>query len=373
MSDRARLRTVAIAAAVAMLWTLAFASAATCAAPAARPLTAAALASQEASPTPDATVTILAVGDLMCRWEQLSAALRHGTYDFRPEFAPISAEIASADFALGNLETTLRKAPPYHGFPVYRSPRTYADALKSAGFDALTTANNHALDGGATGVRYTGSYLTKLGIAHTGTDKLGPAILEHDGVRIAVLAYTYATNGIHSPFAGAVNRIGLGRMKTAIAKAHSQADLVFVCLHFGTQYSSVPEAKNRAMAKALIDAGADLILGSHPHVVRPIQVYKGHYIVYSMGNLVSSMIGKYKDLGIMVSLKVTRVGGVTKVASLKVIPVFRDHTAGAGRSTYRVVRISSELAHPDALINKADIARMKDYRAYCRTMFGSLY
>ncbi|HEY5506700.1 MAG TPA: CapA family protein, partial [Coriobacteriia bacterium] len=322
--------------------------------------------------TRDATVTLLAVGDLMCSTDQLAKGASGGNYDFRPAFAPVASLIRSADLAFGNLETTLRSTAPFHGYPAFRSPRAYADAAKWAGFDVLTTANNHALDGGATGVRYTAAYLGKLGIAHTGTDKDGPAIVTHDGVRIAVLAYTYATNGIHSPFAGAVNRIGLARMKAAIAAVRPKADLVVLCLHWGTEYSPTPEAATRSMARSLIDAGADLILGSHPHVVRPVATYKGHYIVYSMGNFISGMSGTYKDLGIMVSATVAKHGDATKIASLKVIPVYRDRTSGAGHATYRTISIRAALAHPDSRTSKADRSRMVFYRAYCKRMFGGL-
>jgi poly-gamma-glutamate synthesis protein (capsule biosynthesis protein) len=329
-------------------------------------------ASNDATPSADATVTLIAVGDLMCSTDQLAKGASGGRYDFRPSFAPVASRIRSADLAFGNLETTLRSTVPFHGYPTFRSPRAYANAAKWAGFDVLTTANNHALDGGATGVRYTATYLSKLGIAHTGTDKDGPAIVTHDGARIAVLAYTYATNGIHSPFAGAVNRIGLARMKAAIAAARSKADLVVLSLHWGTEYSPTPEAATRSMARSLIDAGADLILGSHPHVVRPVATYKGHYIVYSMGNFISGMSGTYKDLGIMVSATVLKRGAATKVASLKVIPVYRDRTSGAGRATYRVVSIPAALAHPDSRTSAADRSRMVFYRGYCRRMFGGL-
>jgi len=326
----------------------------------------------EPTSTPDATVAIVAVGDLMCHSQIFGAALWHGVYDFRPAFAPVVADIRAADLALGNLETTLKSGGPYSGYPQFRSPRAYADALKWAGFDVLTTANNHALDGGATGVRYTARILASRGFAHTGTNREGPAIVERKGVRIAVLAYTYATNGIHSPFSGAVNRIGLARMRTAIAAAHKKADLVVLCLHWGNEYSAAPEAKTVSLGKALVDAGADLILGSHPHVVRPVRKYRGRYIVYSMGNFISGQEGRRTDLGILVRVTVTRVNDVTKVASLKVVPTFRDRSPGAGRSSYRVVRISRALAHPDKRTSKADRARMRTYRAYCRRMFGKL-
>jgi poly-gamma-glutamate synthesis protein (capsule biosynthesis protein) len=328
--------------------------------------------SVDETPSLDATVTLLTVGDLMCHSQQFTAARYGSGYDFYPVFQPLASQIATADIAAGNLETTLHSSGPYTGYPCFKTPRSYADAMKKAGFDVLTTANNHALDAGASGVRETAAYLDHLGIAHTGTDYDAPAIVVHDGVRIAYLAYTYGTNGIHSPFPGAVRRINLTRMKANIAWARQRADLVIVLPHWGAEYSSVPESRIRTMAKALIDAGADLILGSHPHVVRPVEKYKGHYIVYSMGNFVSGMSDHDTDLGIMVKATVVKRDTGTRVASLTVVPVFRDRTYGAGRSTYRVVDIVRTLAHPDSRTSGSDIARMKHYLAYCRHMFGSL-
>jgi poly-gamma-glutamate synthesis protein (capsule biosynthesis protein) len=158
-------------------------------------------------------------------------------------------------------------------------------------------------------------------------------------------------------------------MASKIAKARTTADLVVVVPHFGSEYVRTPEAKTKATARALIDAGADLVLGSHPHVVRPVEKYKGHYIVYSMGNFISAMTNTYTDLGIMVSATITRRGGLTKVASLKVLPVYRDLSSGMGRSTWRTVLISDALKSGASLISSSDRSRMRFYQTYCASVF----
>jgi poly-gamma-glutamate capsule biosynthesis protein CapA/YwtB (metallophosphatase superfamily) len=321
-----------------------------------------------ATASPDATVTLLAVGDLMVHKAQLSAAYSHGAYDFVPAFKAVAARISQADVAAGNFETTLRTSG-FTGYPCFRSPTAYARALKGAGFDVLTTANNHSLDGGATGVRYTSQYLDHIGISHTGSNHVGPAIVEHDGVKIAFLAYTYGTNGIRNPFTHAVNRLSLTAIKRDIAAARLKADLVIVVPHFGSEYVRTPEAATKAKARAMIDAGADLVLGSHPHVVRPVEKYKGHYIVYSMGNFISAMTNTYTDLGIMVSATVARRGGLTKVASLKVLPVYRDVSYGRGASTWRTVLISYALKPGASLITSHDRTHMRFYKTYCERVF----
>jgi poly-gamma-glutamate synthesis protein (capsule biosynthesis protein) len=322
-------------------------------------------------PSPDATVTLIAVGDLMAHRGQLSAAYSGGHYDFAPCFAPVEPTISAADVAVGNLETTLRGSG-FSGYPAFRSPTAYARALKGAGFDVLTTANNHTLDGGAYGVRYTTDYLDKLGLAHAGSNKSSRVIVEHDGVKIAFLAYTYATNGIRSPFTWAVSRIDLAAMKRQIALARTKADLVVVVPHWGSEYRSTPEAATRSMARSLVNAGADLILGSHPHVVRPVEKYKGHYIVYSMGNFISGMSNTYTDLGIMVQATITRNDGVPQVVSLKVLPTFCDTSYGRGTSTYRAVLISDGLKAGAKLISASDRSHMSAYLKYCKRVYGSL-
>ena len=261
----------------------------------------------------------------------------------------------------------------YSGYPSFRSPTAFAVALKAAGFDVLTTANNHTLDGGASGVRYTSAYLGRLGIAHAGSDNHRWVVVRRKGIRIAILPYTYGTNGIRSPYAGAVSRISLLQIRRDIASARKASDFVVVYLHWGAEYSTRPEASTRKFAHQVIDAGADLILGSHPHVVRPIERYLGHYIVYSMGNFIHGQARALTDLGVMVQVKVIRRGKSASVSSVKVVPVYRDRSFGRGTRTYRTVLVDRALAARDSLISSADSSKLRSYRALCKRMFRGYY
>jgi len=324
-----------------------------------------------ATPPPqstDATVTLLTVGDLMVHGQQLAAAHGSRGYNFDPSFGPVAHTISAADIAAGNLETTLRIGS-YTGYPSFRSPTAFARALHDAGFDVLTTANNHTLDGGAFGVRYTSRYLDRIGVAHTGSDNNGMLIVEHDGIKVAYLAYTYGTNGIRSPSRGSVNKANMAQMRRAISSAHRKADVVVVCPHWGAEYSRTPEGSTRSKSRALIDAGADLVLASHPHVVRPVERYHGGYIVYSMGNFISGQSRPYTDLGIMVAATAVRRDEVVSVSSLKVLPVYRDVSPGAGAAAYRTVLISEALKPHAALISSGDRVRMRRYWTYCKRVF----
>jgi hypothetical protein len=322
------------------------------------------------SETVDASMTILAVGDIMAHVGQLKAAKRGGGYGFTESFAPVRPAIEAADLAVGNLETTLSNRR-YSGYPAFKSPAAFADAIKWAGFDALTTANNHSLDGGAKGVNYTTAYLDSIGIAHFGTNNPAPVVVEHDGIKVAFASYTYSTNGVRSPYATAVNRINLARIRADVAAVRPSVDLVIVFMHWGREYSTSVESSTRSQARSIIDGGADMVLGSHPHVVRPIEAYNGRYIVYSMGNFLSGQSKRLTDLGAMVTVRATKTVDGTVISDLRVRPTFRDRSSGKGRSTYRTVLITEQLAAPDRLISKADKAKMRSYLAFSRRMYGA--
>ena len=324
------------------------------------------------APSADATVTLLAAGDLMCHISQLKAGKLRRGYDFWPAFEPVASVVASADLSLANFETTLRGSG-FRGYPGFRSPTAYADAVKRAGFDLVSTANNHALDGGAKGVNYTVNYFDSIGIRHFGTNDPAPLIVESNGMRFAFLSYTYATNGIRTPRGVSVNRLKLAQIAADIAAVRGLVDVVVVVPHWGAEYKTKPESSTRRLGRQIIDAGADIVLGSHPHVPRPVEVYNGRYIFYSMGNFVSGMSKPYTDLGIIVKMNVVRRAGATTVQDLKVMPVFRDRTSGKGRASYRAVMLDQQLASPDRLISKADRSKMRKYRSWCAKTYGGLY
>jgi poly-gamma-glutamate capsule biosynthesis protein CapA/YwtB (metallophosphatase superfamily) len=324
------------------------------------------------TPSVEATLSLLAVGDLMVHDAQLKYAGSGGRYSFNESFGAVKSTISEADIAVGNLETTLA-GRGFSGYPCFRSPRQYADALKNAGFDVLSTANNHSLDGGKGGVKYTVSYLDSIGVGHFGTNSPAPLVVERNGIKIAFLSYTYSTNGIRSPFRTAVNRMDLRQIRRDIAAVRPNVDTVVVFMHWGAEYSTSPERGTKSLGRGIIDAGADLVLGSHPHVVRPVEQYRGKYIVYSMGNFLSGQSKALTDLGIMARVLVTKKDGITNVSDMRVLPVFRDRSSGAGRRTYRTVVIDQMLARPDRLITSADRQKMAGYRTFCRRMFGNYY
>ena len=272
---------------------------------------------------PIVTISISAVGDLMCHAEQFDdAELGNGKFDFDPSFQHIKKYLINSDFTVGNLETVT--AGKYRGFstyPLFNTPSEYITALKNSGFNLLFTANNHAMDQGKTGVLRTITQLNKNNINYTGTfksksDRDSIRIFNIKGIKIAFLAYAYGINGNSIPKNGTylVNIISSSLIKNDIKKARKNgAEIVFVYFHFGDEYSSRPTYFQKEIVKKTINAGADIIIGSHPHVVQPIQYFKTKnakldtgIIAYSLGNFFTGQRHRFTRTGIIFNIKLSK-------------------------------------------------------------------
>lgn len=278
-----------------------------------------------AAPPDDSLVTVHLsfVGDLMCHEHQFKyAQLGPDSFDFNPCFEQVKPWLEKADLMMGNLETTLTgSAVGYSGYPTFNSPDAYLKAIQAAGFDFLVTSNNHSMDKGEAGVLRTLSKLDEMGMPHTGTfasqaDRDSVRVIEVKGMRLAVLNYTYGTNGIPLP-AGkpwTVNLIDTALIRRDIAAARkTTAELVLVFYHFGDEYQRLPGAYQKAMVNHAIKCGADLIIGAHPHVIQPVDYFKTNggrldtgFVAYSLGNFISNQYDRYKDAGLILNLELTR-------------------------------------------------------------------
>jgi hypothetical protein len=247
-------------------------------------------------------------GDIMGHDTQIASALATGEpgYDYYPCFQYLKPYFDDADIVISNLEVTLA-GPPYKGYPQFSSPDALADALKESGIDILVTANNHALDRRQSGLERTLEQLDQRGILHTGTfinpnmrTLYYPLVVEKNGIRLALLNYTYGTNGLKVPPPAIVNRIDTAQIRQDLQKAFTaEPDFILVTMHWGDEYQLTENRKQRELAAFLFDHGADVIIGSHPHVVQPIRGEgKGNLVAYSMGNLISNQRNRYRDGGI---------------------------------------------------------------------------
>jgi poly-gamma-glutamate capsule biosynthesis protein CapA/YwtB (metallophosphatase superfamily) len=261
-----------------------------------------------------ATITMIFVGDIMGHDMQISAAWSEETqtYDYVHCFQYVKPILSEFDLAFGNLEVTLPGKPPYAGYPQFKSPDALAYALKDAGFDVMVTANNHSNDGYGAALIHTIDTLIGLGFYQTGTfknmaerDSLYPLIIEEKGFKIAVLNYTYGTNGIPDEAPTVVNMINRDVMKEDIEKAKSlEPDLIIALMHWGDEYQLIENKYQSNNAKFLAENGVDLIIGSHPHVLQPVKYVSAGdsdsvLTVYSLGNYISNQRRVNTDGGMM--------------------------------------------------------------------------
>ncbi|MGF7185413.1 poly-gamma-glutamate synthesis protein (capsule biosynthesis protein) [Desulfitispora alkaliphila] len=269
-------------------------------------------------------ILIAAVGDIMGHMPQVYASKdwETGEYDFKDNYKEVKPIFEQADLTIGNLETTLAGSDRgYTGFPMFNTPSVLARDLAWAGFDILSTANNHSLDRGASGLERTLNKLDKYELIGVGTHRSQKereqiTVVDVQGIDIALLAYTYGTNGIPIPTGREylVNLIDEEVIKRDIEKAKERSDVVVVCMHWGDEYQRLPNANQKYLAEKLVKWGADVILGSHPHVIQPYEyirienqeeVREG-VVIYSMGNFISNQRREYRDTGIIFQVELIK-------------------------------------------------------------------
>jgi poly-gamma-glutamate capsule biosynthesis protein CapA/YwtB (metallophosphatase superfamily) len=315
----------------------------------------------------EGSVTVMAVGDIMTHQSNIKGAWspKIGGYDFAPYFEYVAPLFKQADWVLGNLETRLAGGETgYTGYPLFNAPEELARDLRQAGFTYLSTANNHCLDRGLQGVTRTNRVLSEAGLVQSGTssspeEREKICFLEKNGIKTAILAYTYGTNGIPIP-AGkkwAVNLIDPELMIDDINRAGTQgADFVICFLHFGDEYVRRPNARQEALVRTLFEHGADIVLGSHPHVVQPYQHMKSDQgdglVIYSMGNFIANQMKKYTDLGVIFTFRLTKdSAGRTSINEVDAWPTRILRLRNEKTLTYRVVPLRQMLTDPAAAAN----------------------
>ena len=264
-----------------------------------------------------AEATMIAVGDIMLSRNVAAKISKYGDFDY--PFASTSAMFNSVDFVFGNLESPITQGPrvPTGSFIFHADPGV-ENALAAANFKILSLANNHLPNYGAKGIADTIKYLDVVGIAHAGAGKnlavaSRPAFLEIKGIRFAFLAYNdrdVAPFGYGAATSSAGTALmDLAAMQAAVGDAKKIADLVIVSMHSGREYTEELTAAQTEFAHAAIDAGAELVLGHHPHVTQRVEKYRGKYIFYSLGNFIfDQMWSEETRRGIAVKFYFNRSG-----------------------------------------------------------------
>lgn len=317
------------------------------------------------------TLSIYFAGDLMQHDSQIKAARKlDGSYDYSKCFAFVKSCIRSADISVANLEVTLGGVP-YSGYPAFSAPDEYLFAIRDAGFNVLMTANNHCMDRGKRGLERTVFMLDSLRIKHAGTyvnseDRVHnyPLLVEKNGFKVVFLNATYGTNGIPVTEPNIVNFIDKQQLRDDIMKARlMKPDIIIAYMHWGNEYETYPSEREVILAKWLISLGVDHVIGSHPHVIQPIELVgdlnspQKHFIVYSLGNYISNMSAKHTDGGLAVKLIFKRVNGVTRLLSYDYSLVWTSRPLLNGKSDFILYPKGIDESH----LNNNEKCRMKKY------------
>ena len=334
---------------------------------------------------PDSVLTLLFAGDIMGHDGQITAARDDstGTYSYDSVFKYISPLIASADIAIGNLEVTLGGAP-YKGYPAFSSPDVLAAACRNAGFDILMTANNHSADRGTKGIVRSIRVLDSLGIRHTGTwvssearDSLSPLMICTESMRVALLGYTYGTNGIVVPPPVIVSYIDTLKAAAEIKRSVDLgADRTIVFIHWGTEYDTLPDRQQKQTAAALLRGGADIIIGSHPHVLQPMVAEADssgmkNPVVWSMGNFISNQRTRRRDGGAMIRLDLTVKADTTVITDAGYVLTWLYTPIEEGRQRFYILPCAAFENRPEFFLNPAHYETMMIFIRDARRLLDS--
>jgi poly-gamma-glutamate synthesis protein (capsule biosynthesis protein) len=325
---------------------------------------------QEYSTAEDKTVKLIFVGDIMQHSVQIRSAYdpKSGRFDYEPCFRYVSPLFEKVDFVIGNLELTLNDKNNYSGYPTFKAPDILAEYLQKAGFDVLITANNHINDNGKYGLMHTLDVLDSFNLKHTGAFRNEaeraakyPLILEKkvEGIsfRLALLSYTYGTNGMTTYEPNIVNLIDTVQIKLDLLKASKlNSDFTIVCLHWGQEYQHTQNKEQEKLTQWLWENGADLVVGSHPHVIQPIVIdtvavgrnsSKKVACAYSLGNFISNQFNPPgSNIGLMYEVELTKNArtGKKQISKHHYIPVFcyiHNQKKSVNNWVYSVIPISA--------------------------------
>lgn len=312
----------------------------------------------------NAKVSLVAVGDNLIHNTIIAAGKQaDGTYDYNACYETISPYIKEADLACINQETMLGgSAFEYTGYPLFNTPWEVGDACINAGFDIFTCATNHTLDKGVEGINQALKYfsqnpsVTFAGINATQEDADKITYVEKNGITFAILSYTYGTNGIPLPqdTPWVVNMLDEEKATKDITEARKNADVVIVFPHWGIENSHNVSEQQQKYVKLFSDLGVDIVIGTHPHVIQPVEWYtneqtgKQMLVYYSLGNFISHQINKDQLCGGMAQITVEKINGEISISTAKFAPLvchYRNTGNGYAFNVYMLKDYTADLAN----------------------------
>lgn len=305
----------------------------------------------------ETSARIMANGDLLYHdIIYISAKKADGTYDFHENFEYVKPWLKQADLVLGDFEGTVNKDHYLAGYPLFNAPGEVMDAIKDAGYQVLDLAHNHILDSQIEGVVSTADAIEKAGMipvgvyTHESRDKAPLVIKEVNGIKVAILAYSYGFNGIEQSISQEdynryLSDLNEDKMKAEIERAEKEADITIIMPQMGVEYQIEPTEEQKKLYHKMIDWGADIIFGGHPHVVEPAETVEKEgdkkLIIYSMGNFISNQRietmqdvenAKWTERGVLMDVTIKKKSGKTTIETAKAHPSWVSRTPKGGYS-----------------------------------------
>lgn len=338
------------------------------------------------SPPRTSKVDLNVVGDIMAHTPQLKAQYNsaNNSYSFENNFKYVKSYIEKSDFSIANLETTLAgPKTPYTSYPTFNSPDALADALKYAGVDIISTINNHSFDKGDLGVERTLQILREKGFDTIGTfndSQSNKHIVKNiNNIKLGITSFSYGELKGNSKFLNGIQISNKSKDKMNIFDMYDpnlafdtinktlenmkDTDLQVVIIHWGNEYQRMPSEFQKKLAQLLSNSGVDIIIGSHPHVIQPIEMIKSKdgqtetLVIYSLGNFLSNqrkeILGSpYTEDGLIVGIEISKrsIDNHAKISNVTCIPTWVNKYQDSGKDIYEIIPI----------VDKSSLIEMKN-------------
>jgi len=346
-----------------------------------------------AEPPPvSSNITLTATGDCLMHNTQIwSGEQPNGTYNFDFFFTEVADLIQAGDYCSMCFEAPMAGSETgYTNYPRFNCPDDIADTFKKAGFDLIVTANNHAFDRGYQGAMRTLDVLHNAGLDTIGTyssEKESKEFLikEENGTRVGYLAYSYGTNGLPVPSEHRYCFKFLDKevILSDISELRPQVDILFLILHWGTEYMPEPEPEQADTAHEFLEAGVDVILGSHPHVIQPMEIIRindqDKMVIYSMGNFISDQHGIERNSGIILNMEFSKDIDTEETRLVKVTytPTYSHSYYENGKRKFRVVAVEESIKKimegQEPYLNHDDIPILEQILESTRSQIGDSF
>ncbi|MGY0408116.1 MAG: CapA family protein [Polaribacter sp.] len=332
----------------------------------------------QAQETTPKEISLQFIGDFMGHKDQINAAYNSATktYDYNECFKYVTPMLSKADFTIANLEVTLG-IKPYSGYPQFSSPPEYASAIKAAGVDVLMTANNHSCDKHKRGIESTIKILDSLQIKHTGTfinkevkKTTSPLIIKKNGIKLAIINYTYGTNGILPTPPNVVNYLDTEVIKKDIEAAKLlEPDEIIAFVHWGTQYKEIPSNSQKYWYNYFKSLGVRIVIGAHPHVLQPMILDKksNGIVVYSLGNFISHQRTFPRDGGAVFNLILEKKGKKVTIKNASYQLTWVHESFVNKQKKYFVLPVVS-FENDSVFLKKREYAKMMRFTKHTRKL-----